>query len=65
MYKYSKLLEIVAEYFHKEIMQIRKVMVRSTFDLKSVVRKHPAQDLTFNDQFRKVHAEKVKFHKRV
>ena len=52
VYKSSKLLETVAEYFHNEIVQIRKVMVRSTINLKSTVGNHPAQDPTIKDQFR-------------
>ena len=49
VYQSSKLLETIAEDFRKEIVQILKVMVRFAFDLKSMVRKHPARDPTVKD----------------
>ena len=49
LYKSSKLLETIAGDFRKEIVQIHKVMVISSFYLKSTVRKHPARDPTVKD----------------
>ena len=57
--------ETVAKDFRTEIVQIRKVMVRSAFNLKTTIRNHPARGPTVNDQFRKGQAKKVKFRKRV
>ena len=45
------LLETVIEDFCKEIVQIRKVIVRSTFDLKSTVGKNSTWDMMIKDQF--------------
>ena len=53
LYKPSKLLETIVGDFHKEIVQICKVMVISAFYLKSTVRKHPTRDPTVKDQFHK------------
>ena len=59
----KKLLETITEDFHKEIVQICKVMVKFAFNLKLTIKKHPARDLMIKDQFRKGQMKKVKFRK--